>query len=58
MRLSGGVALDEAGHHLDCAAHGVDHAAELDEAPVAGALHHAPVMNGDGGIDQIASERP
>ena len=27
-------------------------------ASVAGALHHAPVMHGDGRIDQIAPERP
>ena len=44
-----GVALDEAVLHLDGAAHGVDHAAELDEAAVAGALDDAPVMRGDGG---------
>ena len=25
---------------------------------VAGALHHAPVMDGDGRVDQIAAERP
>ena len=51
------VPLDHAILQLDGAAHGVDHAAELDDAAVAGALHHAPVMYGDGGIDQIASER-
>ena len=32
-----GVALDHAVLHLDGAAHGVDHAAELDEDAVAGA---------------------
>ena len=53
-----GVALDHAVLHLDGAAHGIDHAAELDEAPVAGALHYATVMHGDGRIDQIAPERP
>ena len=53
-----GVALDEAVLHLDRAAHGVDHAAELDEAAVAGALDDAPVMRGDGGIDQIAAQPP
>ena len=61
MRRSGGrpgVALDHAVLHLDGAAHGVDHAAKLDDAPVAGALDDAPVMHGDGGIDQIAAERP
>ena len=50
------VALDQAGLNLDRAAHGVDHAAELDEAPVAGALDDAPVMGVDRGIDQIAAQ--
>ena len=53
-----GVALDHAVLHLDRAAHRVDHAAKLDEAAVAGALDDAPVMGGDGGIDQIAAQRP
>jgi hypothetical protein len=53
-----GVPLDHAVLHLDGAAHGVDHAAELNEASVAGPLHHAPVMHGDCRIDQIASKRP
>ena len=53
-----GVALDEAGLQFDCAAHGVDHAAELDEAAVAGSLENAPVVHGDGRIDQIAAQRP
>ena len=52
-----GVALDHAGLHLDRAAHRVDHAAKLDEAAVAGALDDAPVMRGDGRIDQIAAQR-
>ena len=61
MRRSGGsagVALDEAVLHLDGAAHRVDHAAELYEAAVAGSLDDAPVMGGDGGIDQIAAQPP
>ena len=53
-----GVALDEAGLHLDGAAHGVDHAAELDEASVAGSLDDTPVMRVDRGIDQIAAQPP
>ena len=53
-----GVALDHAVLHFDCAAHGVDHAAELDEAAVAGALDDAAVMRGDGGVDQVAAEAP
>ena len=51
------VALDHAILHLDGAAHGIDYAAELDEDAVASALDHAPVMRGDGGIDQIAAQR-
>ena len=53
-----GVALDHAVLHLDGAAHGVDHAAELDEDAVAGALDDAAVMRGDGRIDQIAAQPP
>ena len=36
------VAIDETVLHLDRAAHGVDHAAELDEAPVARAFDMRP----------------
>ena len=53
-----GVALDHAGLHLDGAPHGVDHAAELDDVAVAGALDDAPVMSGDGRVDEIAAEAP
>ena len=53
-----GVALDEAVLHLDRAAHRVDHAAKLDQAPVAGALDDPPAMGGDGGVDQVASQAP
>ena len=52
-----GVALDHAVLHLDGAAHGINHAAKLDDAAVAGALHYAP-MDSDGRGDQIAPERP
>ena len=58
LRWQAGVALDHAVLYLDGAAHGVNHAAELYETSVAGTLHHAPVMHGDGRIDQIAAERP
>ena len=61
MRRSGGtsgVAINHAVLHLDGAAHGVDHAAELDEAAVPGALDHATVMHGDGRIDEVAAQRP
>ncbi len=52
------VALDEAVLHLDRAAHRVDHAAEFDEASVAGALNDASEMRGDGGFDQVAAQPP
>ena len=52
-----GVALDHAGLHLERAAHCVDHAAELDDRAVAGALDDAAVMGGDGGIDEVAAKR-
>ena len=48
------IAFDHAVLHLDCAAHGVDHAAELDDAAVAGALDDAAVMGGNGGVDESA----
>ncbi len=48
------VALDHALLHFDRAAHGIDHAAELDNGPVARALYDAPMMHGDGGVHQIA----
>jgi hypothetical protein len=50
------VALDHALLHLDRAAHRVDHAAELDDGPIARTLYDAPMMSGDGGVDQIAPE--
>ena len=54
----GRVALDHAVLHPDGAADGVHDAAELDKAPVAGALHDAAVMDGDSRIDEIAREGP
>ena len=41
------VALDHTGLDFDCAAHGVDHAAELDDAAVASTLDDASVVHGD-----------
>jgi hypothetical protein len=50
-----GVALDHAVLYLDSAANGIDHAPKLDDDAVAGAFHHAAVMQRDGGVEQIAS---
>jgi hypothetical protein len=44
--------------HLDREADGVDHAAELDDRAVAGALDDAAVVRRDGGVDEIAAQRP
>jgi hypothetical protein len=35
-----------------------DHAAELDDRPVPGALNDPTVMDGDDRVDQVAAERP
>src|SRR5271170_4303814 len=53
-----GVALDHGVLNFDGAAHGVDDAAELDDRAVAGALDDAPIVHGDGGVNQIAAQRP
>ena len=51
------VALNHRVLHFDRAAHGVDDAAKLDQAAVAGALDDAPVMGGDGGVDRARGIR-
>src|SRR6185437_14810832 len=53
-----GVALDEAGLHFDGAAHGVDHAAELYDRAVAGALDDPAAMRGDRRLEEIAAQTP
>jgi hypothetical protein len=58
FRRQSGVALDHAALHLEGAAHGVDHAAELDDRAVAGAIDDAAMMGGDGGVDEVAAEAP
>ena len=52
------VALRHRVLHFDRAADRVDHAAELDDRAVAGALDHPAFVNGDGGIDEIAAQSP
>jgi hypothetical protein len=53
-----GVAADHACLHFDGAANGFHHAMEFDERSIAGALHDASVMGGDGGIDEVAAQPP
>ena len=52
------VALDHAVLHFNRAAHGVDHAAELDDRAVAGAFDDASVVHGDDGVNQVTAQRP
>ena len=53
-----GIALDHRALHFDREAHGIDDAAELDDAAVAGALDDAAMMHGNERVDQVAAERP
>ena len=52
-----GVAFAGAVLHFDRAAYSLDHAAKLDQDAVAGALEHAAIVQGDGRINQIATQR-
>ena len=52
------IALDHGVLHFDRTAHRIDHAAELDQRAVAGALDHPAVVHGDGRIDEVAAQRP
>ena len=52
-----GVPFDHTVLHLDGAAHGVDHAAKLNNGSIAGALDHPPIVDGDYRVDQIATKR-
>src|SRR6185437_13027918 len=58
FRRDAGVALGHAVLHVDRAPHRVDDAAKLDDDPVAGALDDPAVVRGDGGVDQVAAQRP
>ena len=58
LRRQTGVTLDHAVLDFDRAAHRVDHAAELDETAVAGALDDAAAMHGNDGVDEVAAQRP
>jgi hypothetical protein len=57
LRRQAGVALDHAVLYLDGAANGVNHAADLKDGTIAGALDHPPIMDGDYRVNQIAAER-
>jgi len=52
------IAFNHGVLHLDRTAHRVDHAAELDQRPVAGALDDPAIMHGYRRVNEIAAERP
>ncbi|MBB3134466.1 hypothetical protein FHS26_002196 [Rhizobium pisi] len=56
VRLDTGIALDHGRLYFDRATHGIDNAAEFDEASVSGALDDAAIVHGDGRIDQITAQ--
>ena len=57
FRRQAGVALDHSVLDLDGAAHRVDHAAEFDDRAVAGALDDAAMMESDGWVNEVATQR-
>ncbi len=58
VRRQAGVALDHGVLDLDRTAHGVNDAAEFDNAAIAGALDDPAVVYRDRGINEVAAERP
>jgi hypothetical protein len=58
LERKAGVSLYHSVLHLDCTPNGINHAAKLDDASIAGAFHHAPLMHGDCRVYQITTERP
>ena len=58
VRCDPSVALDHRPLDFNGAVHRVDDTPELDNCAIAGALDDAPMVDRDGRIDQVASERP
>ncbi len=52
-----GIARRHRALHVDGAAHGIDDAGELDQQAVAGGLHQAAAMVGDGGLEKLGAVR-
>ena len=57
LRRKASVALDHAVLYLNGTTHSIDRATELDNRAIACPLDNAPVVHGDDGINQIASQR-
>jgi hypothetical protein len=49
------IAFDHSVLQFDRAARRVDYAAKFNEEPIAGPFDHAPFVNGNSGVDQIAA---
>ena len=56
LRREASVPLRHAVLNFNGTAHCIDHAAELDQGSIASALHHAPVMHGNGRVDEITPQ--
>ena len=56
VRRDAGIALDHAVLNFDRAAQRIDHAAELDDQPIAGALDHPAVVGGDRRVGEVAAQ--
>ena len=58
LRRHARIARNHAALDFDGAAHGVDDTTKLDERAVAGQLDSTAVMQGDGRVNEIASQSP
>ena len=56
VRRDAGIALNHTVLNLDRAAQRIDHAAELDDQPIAGALDHPAVVGGDRRVGEVAAQ--
>ena len=56
IRREAGVAIDHRALNFDCASCGVDHAAKLDDCPVARAIDDPSVVERDGRVDEVTAQ--
>jgi hypothetical protein len=56
IRREAGVAIDHRALNFDCASCGVDHAAELDDGPIARAIDEPSVVERDRRVDEVAAQ--
>ena len=56
IRHKAGVAIDHRALDFDCASRGVDHAAKLDDGPVARAIDDPSMVERDCRVDEVAAQ--